>query len=349
MTRVTRDRFGAQRIVYTRDAAFASSCRTLLSQSQFKTTALDIEALVAHLQGLPFADRTLFAGVAQLAPGQSLSRDARGNASIDAAQVTAPSAPSSDLEALLMRALEETLAGHAHVALALSGGLDSALVLALTRSLGAAQVTAYVLDAQLKDYSERETALRTADALGCDVKIVSATEDDFVQALADTAALLEEPIYNAHPVAKLLLARALRRDGMNAAVSGDGADQVMKRDASADYLPLAHTLFASQSVALCSPFLHEAVVDHLCALPVDPHKQVLRELGAKHGVPSALVTEQKVSRLAPPIDVESLVSSGEIAALAKYLRQPMPHFENDRDRMRWYTLALTLKSFDVVL
>lgn len=230
--------------------------------------SIDAEAIHAHLRGAPFSNRTLFGGIAQLAPGQSLSRSTHGAAQVAALREIASVAASSDLETLLTHAIEETLAQTKRVALALSGGLDSALVLTSAfQSLGATHVTAYVLDAALTDYSERDTAYAPRRQWCMPtLRVVQVHEADFVDALSDTTAVVEEPLYNAHPVAKFLLARAMRRDGVEVALSGDGADQVMKRDTRADYLPLAHALFAANHVTLRSPF-NAHVVAHLCALP----------------------------------------------------------------------------------
>ncbi|TRY28299.1 hypothetical protein FOI67_17475, partial [Geobacillus sp. LEMMJ02] len=60
------------------------------------------------------------------------------------------------------------------------------------------------------------------------VKIVRVNEADFVAALPRTTHAVEEPMFNLHPVAKLLLAEAMAADGVEVAITGDGADQVLR-------------------------------------------------------------------------------------------------------------------------
>ena len=79
------------------------------------------------------------------------------------------------------------------MAVALSGGLDSAVVLALLRELGARHVPAYVLAARLDGYGEVDAALATARALGAEVVVVEATGADFTRALPDCIRAVEAP------------------------------------------------------------------------------------------------------------------------------------------------------------
>jgi asparagine synthetase B (glutamine-hydrolysing) len=172
-------------------------------------------------------------------------------------------------------------------------------------------------------YDERAEALRTARAVGAEVVLVEVGEDDFRDALPAAVAAMEAPIYNAHPVAKLLLARAMRRDGVTLALSGDGADHVVKRDRTADYLPLARDLFRAAGVTLRSPFLDGAVVGHLVSLPPDPEKPALRAVGAALGVARELVAGPKQGRLAPPIRRDG-TRRARLARPARRARGPPP-------------------------
>jgi hypothetical protein len=109
------------------------------------------------------------------------------------------------------------------------------------------------------------------------------TADDFVESAAEFVAVTETPIYNLHPVSKLLLAKGLARNGVTSIVTGDGADQVMRHDWDCDLLPLTLTCFQSAGVRVVAPFLSERVVA-LCGRPcVD--KEPIRELARRLGLP----------------------------------------------------------------
>jgi len=333
-----RDPFGFTRVCYRRDTGdHAPSVRALLQHHPSLSRALDRAFLRAHLAGRTPPDRTLFEAVAELPPAHELSLR-------DGAPVASPWAPTpapGDLRALLADAVERALASHTHCAVALSGGLDSAIVLALTGR----RAPAYVLAPTMPGYSEREEALRTARAVGADVVVVEVDEDDFRAALPEAVAAIECPLYNAHPVSKLLLARAMARDGVTLALGGDGADHVVKRDRSADYLPLARDLFLSAGVALASPFLDDAVVAHLLALPADPEKPALRAVGASLGVVRELVAGPKQGRWCPPLRRDGLTSPASLARLEHALGERLPAPTDDRAWMRQATAAMLLDSF----
>lgn len=251
------------------------------------------------------------------------------------------------LQVSLKASLQTALQTGKNVALALSGGLDSALLLALLHDMGARHIPVYILATGLPDYCERDAALAVARRLHAEAVVIDATADDFVAALPAVIRHIEEPLYNLHPVAKLLLARAMRRDGIDIAISGDGADQVLTRDVSADYLPLCHALFDAAGVTLHAPFLDAAVVRHLVSIAPDAHKQCLRDLAALFDLPSRLVSGPKRSRLAPAMDLSAWLDRPRIVALAHALDRPAPDLSADAQRVLWTTLLLTLDHLGV--
>lgn len=321
-----RDLFGFERLYRSGDG-YARTIRELLGSDR----TLDPIAIDAHLAGVPAPDRTCFASVAAVPPsyGRVEPRVAAGN-----------------LAALLRQAVARILRDAPRpITVALSGGLDSAIVLALVRE-SSPGVVPLVLDPQLPGYSEVDQAVATARHAGVDARVVPVTDDDFRGAVRAAIAAFETPLYNLHPVSKYLCAREARSAGFSTVISGDGIDQVFNRDASADYLPLTSAAFDAHGIALRTPFLDDDVVGHVLALPPDPHKRALREVGATLGVSETLVHGPKVSRLAPPLDLEPVVPRAKLAALAALIGRPMPRFSDDRDYVRWTTLALLVDAFE---
>jgi len=336
----TRDLFGFQRLLYhPRSGTWAPSIRQVLLASGQEAGEPDVAAIAGYLSGERPVAHTVLRDVLAVPPGHALIQsplglDVRG----------APGQPlHSDLETVLRDSLQHALESGKRVALALSGGLDSALLLALLRELGAQQhVSSYILATGMPDYCEEDAALELATQMQANVKIVRVREADFVAALPRATHIVEEPMFNLHPVAKLLLAEAMAEDGIELAVTGDGADQVLRRDQSANYLPLCNALFGAASVSLCPPFVDPNVLAHLTSIPPDPHKQCLRELGARLHLPGRLVHGPKRGRLAPAMDLGEWLERERIRALAASLGLPAPTLEADTERVLWTTLTLTL-------
>ncbi|GAB2924483.1 hypothetical protein GCM10027093_74920 [Paraburkholderia jirisanensis] len=348
----TRDLFGFQRLHYhPRSGTWASGIFQLLRKSGLAAGEPDVAAIAGYLSGERLAGRTVLRDVLAVPPGYALIesplgldiRDATRDATRSACGDTFAEPPRGDLQTLLRDSLQRALESGKRVALALSGGLDSALLLALLRELGAQQqVTSYILATGLPDYCEEDAALELATLMDAKVKVISASEDDFVAALPATTRIVEEPMFNLHPVAKLLLAQALAADGIELAISGDAADQVLRRDQSANYLPLCNALFGAASVSLYPPFLDPAVVAHLMRLPPDPYKQCLRDIGARLNLPDRLVRGPKRGRLAPAMELGKWLDRDRFGALAASVNLPAPTLQTDTERVLWTTLTLTL-------
>ncbi|WP_175998050.1 asparagine synthase-related protein [Burkholderia stabilis] len=340
----TRDLFGFDRLHYhPRSGVSASGIGAVLHAAGLPAGAPDAAAIAGYLSGARLVGRTVLRDVLAVPPGHALLRSPHG-----LAVQPAPERPQhADLETVLRASLQRALDSGKRVALALSGGLDSALLLALLRELGAQQhVTSYILATDMPDYCERDAALELATQMQATVKIVRVTEADFVAALPRTTHAVEEPMFNLHPVAKLLLAEAMAADGVEVAITGDGADQVLRRDQSANYLPLCHALFDAASVDLHPPFVDAAVVAHLTSIAPDPNKQCLRDLGARLNLPDRLVHGPKRGRLAPAMDLAALLDRERTRALADMLGLAAPALEADTERVLWTTLTLILDHFD---
>lgn len=334
-----RDPFGFERVIHhPRSGTFAGGIRELARRESLAAGPPDAGAIAGYLGGTRIAGRTVLRDFRQLPPGHGLLRTPSGMTTAEVPTVVVP----GDLETLLLDVLRRTEADRRPTALALSGGLDSALLLGMLHACGIRDIPAYVLATGMPGYDERDTALATARRLGADVVVVEVDAEDFIAAVPDAMGHLEEPLYNMHPVAKLLLASAMRRDGIERAISGDGVDQVMRRDTSADYLPLCRTLFQAAGVELVPPFLDRHVVGHLLSLPPDADKACIRRLGQRYGVAPELVEGPKRSRLAPAMALGHLLPRGRIDTLAATLGVPRPALAGDAERVHWATLSLLL-------
>lgn len=321
-----RDAFGFQR-VYSGRAHHGSRVRDVFAAEPDLPRTLDLVSVGAFFAGVTAPERSFFEAV-RAAP-----------------LADPPAARRRDLGVTLRGAVRLILETSPRpVGIALSGGLDSAVVLAMVLAIDP-NVTSFVLVPRLAGYDESDAAFETARSLDAKVEAIEATADDIRAELGAAVDAMEVPIYNLHPVSKWLLARAARSAGIATMISGDAADHVFTRDTSADYLPLASAAFDAAGVALRTPFLDDDVVAHVLASPPDRDKRELRDLAATIGLRASLVREAKVSRLAPPIDLEGVVWRDELASLAAAIERPLPaDFGDDRTRVRWTTLALLVRA-----
>ncbi len=354
-----RDPFGLDRLYYDDAGRHARSVRALLEAIALRplpeltkpvVVRFDRIAVAGHLgDGIP-TDRSMFDGIRAVPPGHALIEV--GDTWATRAVPLAPRP--GNLGALLRDAIARALRDAPRpIAVALSGGLDSALVLAIARDLDP-DIAAIVLDPRLVSaieappYSELDEALVTARTIGVTPLVETITTDEFLAAVPPAIAAFEVPLYNLHPVSKWLLATRARAAGFATLLTGDGADQVMTRDVSADYLPLVGAAFDTSRMTLRAPFLDDDVIAHLMSLPVDPSKRAIREVAAAWPVPPPLVTEPKQSRRTPPLPLDGLVSIARIIDLARQLGLPAPAVTApDRDLTCWTTLALLARAFGI--
>jgi asparagine synthase (glutamine-hydrolysing) len=223
------------------------------------------------------------------------------------------------------------------VALALSGGVDSAVLAALLRG----RAVAYTLAPALPGYSEASEAQRIADGLGIALRRVVVTEDELIAALPAVIRACECPLYNLHPVSRYLLAKAVRADGHDVLITGDGADEVFRGTSGADYLPIVGALTRAAGMVAFAPFLATVVASSVAA---DPDKRALRGLACELGVPEAIAWAPKTPRFAPPMDLARHRDVERIAALGRSLGT-IPTDTTDRERVSWTTLALFADEF----
>lgn len=126
-----------------------------------------------------------------------------------------------DLGQRLFGAVERQLGEHpAH--LTLSGGLDSAGLLAITAPHGA---VAWSLD-DAASCDELPTARELAARFGAEHRVLSVDDRDLVDAFEGCVVATESLIFNGRAVARHLLLREMARHRVKAFLSGVGADEI---------------------------------------------------------------------------------------------------------------------------
>jgi asparagine synthase (glutamine-hydrolysing) len=338
---VVRDRLGVHPLYYRSNgqdvgAAVAGSIAALAHEPGAAPLRPDPEGLRRWLAGDPDDRHTCFQGIGLVPAGYRLELGAAGPRLYPPAPLPKPR---GSLASALVAAVAAIVEAPRRLALALSGRLDSALVLAIARRELRRELPVVTLAIDIPGYGEREATRRMAAALGVELHEIPVTTADFLDALPEAVRAVEVPMWNAHPVSKLLLARALRREGFDAVLTGDAADQVFAGASSRDYLPLVGRLFRSQGIEPCSPFFDPGVLAHAALPPPDPTKRALRE-AALRWLPPAAAHAPKARRLAPDLGVERLVGAAAMQRLAARLGLPPPRLDDERARCAHATLCL---------
>jgi asparagine synthase (glutamine-hydrolysing) len=343
---IDRDPYGLRRLHYRPDGPAARRLRELVWAGE---PGLDPTGVGFAFGEIEETNCTWIEGIRRVPRGHRLS-GAPGAWQIE----PAPPAPESGfggLERRLLAALDSVVGRGKRVALALSGGLDSALLLALlATSFRSAMPAIYVLAPRLPGgdaYDESAAAAALARSFDLKPMVIEAAEADFLLGLPACVAQAETPLFNVHPVAKHLLFEQLAGDEIDVVITGDGADQVFAGAPSEIYLPIVGALAEASGVALCCPFLDEGVLALAARSAPDPHKTALRDV-ARGKLPDALVDAPKQARLAPGIDLSRFEDRPRFERLAARLGRPL-RLDDSRDRTAWTTLSLACEAMGLAL
>ena len=338
---VVRDRLGVCPLYFREDgSAAADSVAALLRHDPTRPLRPDREGLRRWLSGEPDDRSTCVEGIGLVPAGHRLVLGPGGP------RLEPPPplpSPTGSFEHALVEAVAAIVATPRRLALALSGGLDSAIVLAIVRRELGRAIPVVTLAIDIPGYGELDATRRTARALDVELHEIHADADAFLDALPRAVGTAEVPMWNLHPVSKLLLARALRQEGFSAVLTGDAADQVLTGAPGHDYLPLVGRLFHGEGIEPCSPFFDPRVLAHAARSGPTPDKRALRE-AAERWLPRAVAQAPKAPRLFPDLGpdrgVERLVGTDAMLRLAAQLGLPPPQLERARARCAHATLCL---------
>lgn len=203
--------------------------------------------------------------------------------------------------ALLHRALDRVLAGSQHAAVAVGGGIDGWLLVVLLRERGI-ELPVYSIVSNLPDYCEWEVTQTIAAELDIPVNPVIANEAAFVAGLDRLVSIAEVPLYNLHPVSRVLLLDTLKASGVDTLITGDGADEAFAARDGDDLLPIYAALHDRFNIRWGSPFIDPDIITSLAPQLRQPDKPVLRAI-AEGRIPNFQLTAAKKPSYTPPMDL----------------------------------------------
>lgn len=233
---LARDPLGIKPLYYVEHdgkLAFASEAKALLSLP-FVTPQVDEESLDLYLtfRFVP-SPRTLFRGIRKLGPGEMLIRPEGQVAHL---QRYAPPPPAPDLapsredwaEGMLTElraAVRRQMMGDVPVGVLLSGGIDSAAILALAAEVGGPTLRAYTVgfaEAPVED--EVVAAAETAQHFGVEHLHVTLNAASYREQLLPAAYALDEPVATPS-VAPYAALCAMASKQHKVVLCGQGADE----------------------------------------------------------------------------------------------------------------------------
>ena len=234
---LTRDPFGIKPIYYVENDqgfAFASEPQALIAAGQAGRTLRPRRR--AELMQLKFSTGpdTIFADIQRVEPGETVViEQGRITARRRRAMLprTGPGRAShaslaSQLDATLMDTVSHHLRSDVPYGLFLSGGIDSAVLVALMSRLSSQPV--YALTAGFPGSAaadETAQAARVARAVGAEHHVVEMTHQDFWNLAPSIAAALDDPCADGAALPSFMLARAAR-GRLKVVLNGAGADEI---------------------------------------------------------------------------------------------------------------------------
>lgn len=248
-----RDRFGIKPLCYAVSNGklyIASEAKAIFAAGV--KAAWDAESFffASSLQYV-LPDRTMFAGVKQLQPGQYLlaTEDrviTQTYWDLDYSEESAEFNVSDEREVierfrfLLDESVRLRLRADTPVCCHLSGGLDSSAVLGIAAQYSKSPVQCFTVSFEESSYDEYEIASEMARFAGADLHAVRVSQSDLIEYLPDAVYFSEGFAVNGHLAAKYLLNKEIRRGGYKVALTGEGSDEVV-----AGYPHLRSDLFSS--------------------------------------------------------------------------------------------------------
>lgn len=227
---LVRDRFGIKPLYYhlspSLDVLVWASEVKALTRSGLVPARRDAEATAGFLLlGSVPSPLTFTRDVRCLLPGHCLTLT-RDGVSVRKYWdlVSSGDGPAQEqLQSLLEDSVSSHLVSDVPVGIFLSGGVDSAGLVALA-SRSSAQLTTLTVVFDEEEFSEAAPARRVAERFGTDHRQLRVTSQDFVSAVPELLAAMDQPTNDG--VNTYFVSRAARQAGLTVVLSGLGGDEV---------------------------------------------------------------------------------------------------------------------------
>lgn len=239
---LARDRFGIKPLflnVLSTSFLFSSEVPAFRPWTPIEPDFLTVSGYVHGFHGGPMGGGTFYRDVKQVPPGALLTLSRGGQVHEDTFSSLSdlwdppyheelrrckPVQVADRLEECLIKSVERQLAADAPIGALCSGGVDSALILAVACRLrkGIEVFHADVLGSQ----SEHGAAVAVARHLRLDLRTVAISDIDFIEHMPEVMMHYGQPyVYHPNSPPFLLVSHLARQHGVKAVLSGEGADE----------------------------------------------------------------------------------------------------------------------------
>ncbi|WP_245717193.1 asparagine synthetase B family protein [Nocardia jejuensis] len=231
-----RDHVGTRTLFHTRAGntwAASTSLRALRRWPALRT-GLHLPAVRSFLTFAYLPGReTLLRGIHEVLPGRIVRLRADGTMTEETywepAEIDDPRSEAEhvlELRALLEDAVSRRLPSGGPAGVLLSGGVDSSLVTALAAKRHDHPVRSYSIGFGGTTPNELAYSGLVAAHCGTEHRVLTVPGETVAARLAETVALLDCPVGDPLTVPNLLLAEAVRADGIDVVLNGEGGDPV---------------------------------------------------------------------------------------------------------------------------
>jgi asparagine synthase (glutamine-hydrolysing) len=246
---LARDRLGIKPLYYFRDderLLFASEVKALLSHPQFPRE-LNYTALGQYfITGYFLNNYTVFNRTMRVPPGHYLTVDHQGTGSLhrywgledirrQAFQGTFQEA-AERLEEILEQAFRYRLIADVPVGLFLSGGIDSAMLAAVLKHRGQAELLHITIGFNEAAYNEVPKAQQVTRELGVEHLVRYIEIEEAQNTLRQFCEIYDEPFGDTSGIPTFILSR-LAREHVKVALSADGGDEQFCGYEAYDFYP----------------------------------------------------------------------------------------------------------------
>lgn len=256
---LARDRFGIKPLVFAPSHPgrwwFASEPAALAASGEITLRSEASERAVVLARGSVAVDASFWEGVQVVAPGEAVVIDANGVTRhpywslADVLLKPRPTTTVAQAAGVLREALASSVRAHlisdVPVGLFLSGGLDSAALLATVRNIGAGPIRTFTVTMGDEALDEAESARLAARQFGGEHTELRVGELDLDQTLDEFFAAMAEPSVDG--LNTFIVARAAKQAGVRVVMSGVGGDEFLGGYPSFARVPRLSTLLRGVS------------------------------------------------------------------------------------------------------
>jgi asparagine synthase (glutamine-hydrolysing) len=236
-----RDRFGIKPLYYTKTEHGLFLASEIKAFSPFGINfEWNMEAIWLSEYFIPSQSQSYFKNIFSIKPGHIIIYDGESLKEIPYWDFSYPLDDASTLnekiskneyikqfEGILRDAVKVRLQNQTSIAYYISGGLDSASIIALAAQELQKPLTAFNICFEDPDYDESALSFQTAQFLGAEYIPVDVNSQKIASSFEDAVYHNEGLIHNCQGIAKFILSQAVHKAGYKAVLTGEGADEVL--------------------------------------------------------------------------------------------------------------------------